>query len=164
MTKELLTDKFKELIAKAVTENIVFNGGVGTNYNIQSLLATLKPASIEAIFDVFDTKLTKLGKRKLSGDTPSAKLERESLEFITDILSEAYTYKTAVLKVARLDAKAKADAEKKRLEAEAKADNANTLAKLKGVKDEIEIRKLLNSNPEDVEKEIATLEAAGFSE
>lgn len=151
MTKELLTDKFKELIAKAVTENIVFNGGVGTNYNIQSLLATLKPASIEAIFDVFDTKLTKLGKRKLSGDTPSAKLERESLEFITDILSEAYTYKTAVLKAARLDAKAK-------------ADNANRLAKLKGVKDEIEIRKLLNSNPEDVEKEIATLEAAGFSE
>ena len=114
-------------------------------------MATLKPASIEAIFDVFDTKLTKLGKRKLSGDTPSAKLERESLEFITDILSEAYTYKTAVLKAARLDAKAK-------------ADNANRLAKLKGVKDEIEIRKLLNSNPEDVEKEIATLEAAGFSE
>lgn len=139
-----MTDKLKDLIVTCVTKNVVFTGAVGSAYSVQDLVHVASLQTINTFHDTTEKAIEKLGSGSLFKNTSSSK--KASLELIRDTLAAVFEYKQELIDAAK-------NAEKTRAE---KAEKLRVLKDLKSVKDLEALGKL---SQEEIEAEIAALEA-----
>lgn len=154
MAKVTFTDKFKDLIARAVTEDLRFDSKFGAETEtIQDLVhgaTTIR--TLKTMGRKIHKKLTDMaGEDPFSDSTSYATSVRNKLEFMRDLLLETINYKREL-----------ALAEKN--EAKTRKANARRLAILMDAKDQAEIDAIKAMSPEDIAAEIAKLSPAEDAE
>jgi len=139
-----MTDKLKDLIVTCVTKNVTFSGTIGSAYSVQDLVHVTSLQTINTLHEATEKAIEKLGSGSLFKNTSSAR--KASLELERDTLAAVFEYKQGLVDAAKT-------AEKTRAE---KAEKLRVLKDLKSVKDLEALGKL---SQEEIDAEIALLEA-----
>lgn len=134
-----MNEALKNLIVEAVSKNISFLGGVGTNYSVQELLHTASRKTINSMWQRTKKELEASQNDSLFNTAGSTKTKELRLQL--DTLAEIFKYKEEQERAAK-------DAEKRKTEASEK------LAVLKQIKTQKELDALGAMSIEDIEKEI----------